>query len=116
VSPYFAEGFNLQPLECLSTGTTVILPETGSTEEYVSKVMKVSPDSVIQLPSKVILNDNKYQNELQLDDLLNCIINYTKPTEKYDELRNIIERELSWDCVSKQLHDLFEEIVQEFQI
>lgn len=111
VSPYFAEGFNLQPLECLSTGTTVILPETGSTVDYTSKVMKVSPDSVIQLPSKVVFIDNKYQNELNLDDLLNCIINYAKPTEKYHELRKLIEKELSWDYVSKKLHDLFKEIV-----
>ena len=89
----------------------MILPETGSTVDYTSKVIKVSPDSVIQLPSKVVFNDNKYQNELNLDDLLNCIINYTKPTEKYYELRQLIERELSWDYVSKELHDLFKEII-----
>jgi glycosyltransferase involved in cell wall biosynthesis len=111
LSPYFAEGFNLQPLECLSTGTTVLLPETGSTVDYTSKIIKVSPESLVLIPSNVVKNSMGFQNEINIQDLLNGILNYSEPTKHYDALRNVVQKELSWDYVSHELVSYFKEIL-----
>ena len=113
LSPYIAEGFNLQPLECIATGTTVLLPETGSTEEYQKKIQKVSPESVILIKSKVVQTNVGFQNQLDINDILTGILNLEKPTEKYKELRELIQNELSWDYVSHELYNYFQKVVNE---
>jgi glycosyltransferase involved in cell wall biosynthesis len=38
LSPYLAEGFNLTVLEALSSGLKVVVPETGSTREFIRDI------------------------------------------------------------------------------
>ena len=111
LSPYFAEGFNLQPLECMSTGTTALLPETGSTKDYTDKIHSVSPESLILIPSKVIKTEQGLQNKLEMQDLLNGILHYSEPTKEYNALRKLVTKELSWDYVSHQLYSYMADII-----
>jgi glycosyltransferase involved in cell wall biosynthesis len=111
LSPYIAEGFNLQPLECLSTGVTVMLPETGSTVDYTSNILKVSPDSLVMIPSTIVKSEIGFQNSIDVNCVVNGILNLGKPTQKYKELRELLEKEFSWDCVSHELYKYFQEVM-----
>jgi glycosyltransferase involved in cell wall biosynthesis len=121
LSPYIAEGFNLTSLEALSAGTPVIVPITGSTEEYMEDIFNNGGEKFIYyINSKVIDTGNeKKQNDIQIQDLLNCIVNNEKDIKnwsfremEYPKMKKYITEKYSWDHVSDLLYNYFEKIVK----
>jgi glycosyltransferase involved in cell wall biosynthesis len=122
VSPYLAEGFNLVPLEALSAGLPVLVPETGSTKEYMNDLYRNGGKEYIYYvkSSVVSYNDDMKQNKIEISDLVETIetnvsvINEmkTERNRRHDELRGHIEREYSWDKVAEYLYEYFIHIVE----
>lgn len=109
MSPYIAEGFNMVPLEVLAAGTRVLLPSTGSTVDYSEKI---GGESVITVPSTVSTGRMK-QNLIRVSDILDVMTNdltRTSDTE-YKRVRDVLERELSWDVVAQRLKEYFDVMV-----
>ena len=122
LSPYIAEGFNLTSLEALSAGTPVIVPITGSTKEYMEDIFNNGGKKFIYyVNSKVIdVGNEKKQNDIQIQDLLNCIVNNEKDIKnwsfremEYDRMKQYINKKYSWDYVSELLYDYLKMIVND---
>jgi len=118
VSPYLAEGFNLVPLEALSAGLPVLVPETGSTKEYMSDLFRNGGERYITyVKSRVVMyNDNMKQNEINIGDLVSALESkmesYTNDRWTcHAELRSYIEENYSWDKVGEYLYEYFRYIV-----
>lgn len=121
LSPYIAEGFNLTSLESLSAGTPVIVPITGSTKEYMEDIFNNGGEKFIYyINSKVIdVGNGKRQNDIQIQDLLNCIVNnemeiksWSFRENSYSTMKKYITEKYSWDHVSDLLYNYFEKIVK----
>jgi len=122
LSPYIAEGFNLTSLEALSAGTPVIVPITGSTKEYMEDIFNNGGEKFIYyLNSKVIdVGNGRKQNDIQIQDLLNCIVNNEIEIKSrsfrensYSTMKKYITEKYSWDHVSDLLYNYFEKIVKD---
>jgi len=122
LSPYIAEGFNLTSLEALSAGTPVVVPITGSTKEYMEDIFNNGGKKFIYyVNSKVIdVGNEKKQNDIQIQDLLNCIVNNEKDIKnwsfremEYDRMKQYINKKYSWDYVSELLYDYLKMIVND---
>jgi glycosyltransferase involved in cell wall biosynthesis len=121
LSPYLAEGFNLTPLEALSSGLPIMVPETGSTKEYVQDIYtNGGNDHIFYIPSTVIVEQNRHQNNIELQDLLNAILlneneineMKTKRFENdYTKMEKFIQSSYSWDHVADLLYDYFKVII-----
>lgn len=111
ISPYLAEGFNLVPLEALAAGLPVIVPETGSTMEYISDLYNNGGEKLINyVKSRVQEYQNGLkQNEIDVKDLIHTIKNVTMC--RSDILKGYIKEKYSWDTVSNLLMDYFSDIV-----
>ena len=116
VCPYLAEGFSITPLEALACGCKVVLPRTGSTEDYV----KVLPaDSFRLVRSEVIAippQNCQYVNKIDVADLVKVLgkISGNIRSEAGISRRRILgelEKYYSWKAVAKQLLDKIKEIV-----
>jgi glycosyltransferase involved in cell wall biosynthesis len=113
VSPYIAEGFGLTMLEALSSGLHTIVPKTGSTSDYIPGMIDNGGESFISyIQSSVILHENRYFNDIRVNDLLNTLLqNESKfkqfNNKKYIEMTKYIEQNLSWNHVSDLLYKLF---------
>jgi glycosyltransferase involved in cell wall biosynthesis len=121
LSPYIAEGFNLTSLEALSAGTPVIVPITGSTKEYMEDIFNNGGEKFIYyVNSKVIdVGNDRKQNDIQIQDLLNCIVNNEKEIKSwsfrensYSTMKKYITEKYSWNHVSDLLYNYFEYIVK----
>lgn len=125
VSPYFAEGFNLTSLEALTSGLPVMIPETGSTREYIRDIYENGGDKhVMYIKSKVVRNkDNHCQNSIDFKDFLDLFLereNDIRNLQKlrnsgelsYDKMRNFIKDNYSWGRVSDLLLDYFRYILK----
>jgi glycosyltransferase involved in cell wall biosynthesis len=119
VSPYLAEGFNLVPLEALSAGLPVVVPETGSTKEYMSDLYKNGGEKFIfYVKSEVMTyNDSMKQNRIAVEDLVETLdikMEVLKEIrkERHDVLRSYIESNYSWDKVGEYLYEYFKYIVE----
>ena len=76
LSPYLAEGFNLAPLEALSSGLPVMISKTGSTHEYTRDIYKNGGNEhVIYIESEVLTFENGYkQNNIDFSKNFTNII------------------------------------------
>lgn len=120
ISPYLAEGFNLTVLESLSAGLPVLVPETGSTKQYIDDIKANNgSDYVLHVKSNVIKFDNgMMQNSIELIDLLDVLINKReyinemklKRYENYNALKTYINNDYSWGHVADLLYDYLNEI------
>lgn len=122
ISPYLAEGFNLTVLEALSAGLPVLVPETGSTKEYIDDIRDTNNDFIFRLKSNVIeTGRGMKQNSLSITDLVDLLIVIEDDLdkmkndryEKYDNLQKIIRKKYSWDAVADLMYNYFREIVSE---
>ena len=116
VSPYLAEGFNLVALECLSSGTPVLVPRTGSTKEYIEAIYNNDGSEYITYVDSVVGMDQNglCQNIITVDNLLSVLQNtdFKKEKKNYKQMIDYINKELSWDHVSTLLFDYFNFILQ----
>jgi glycosyltransferase involved in cell wall biosynthesis len=115
LSPYLAEGFNLTVLESLSAGLPVLVPETGSTREYINDIYNHGGDKLInKVKSQVLLFENgMMQNSIDVKDLVEVLGNF-KPLNRdlvNKELEEYIQENYSWDAVSKLLYNYMTEII-----
>jgi glycosyltransferase involved in cell wall biosynthesis len=123
LSPYLAEGFNLTTLEALSSGLPILVPETGSTREYVKDIYENGGnDHVFYLPSKVIVDPatNRHQNDIQLQDLVNVLLTREQEidamktkrfSDNYTKMEEYIQTCYSWHHVAELLFDYFKFIL-----
>lgn len=116
ISPYLAEGFNLAPLEAISSGLQVIIPKTGSTKEYIEAIYNNGGSEYITYVDSVVGMDQNglCQNIITTENLLSVLNNtdFTVPKENYLQMINYINKELSWDHVSTLLFDYLNFIVE----
>jgi glycosyltransferase involved in cell wall biosynthesis len=129
IAPYLAEGFGLTPLEALSSGLNILVPQTGSTKEYIEKISDNHGDNYIfKVNSNVItLSNGMCQNNINIQDLFNTIISFEnklvnerrntdkiqiqKNQDNYKNMKMFIEKELSWNKVSELLVNYFNDII-----
>lgn len=122
ICPYLAEGFNLTSLEALSAGLPVMVPETGSTKEYMFDLYTHGgKDFITYIPSKVGIHpDGRHQNMLELNDIVRLLDEnqahlQAMKVQRYrlhDTLANYIQQEYSWKQVAKLLYDYFCDICE----
>lgn len=116
ISPYLAEGFNLTVLESLAAGLPVLVPETGSTREYINDISNSGLDTskyVIRLRSQVGQHPSgMMQNVIELSDLLYTLINNRGRIQdlkeqryvNYYDLQRYIKAHYSWRRVAELLY------------
>lgn len=116
ISPYIAEGFNMTVLEALSCGLSVIVPETGSTEQFIADIEDSCPEYIIKLESKVMCTGTGlWHNDIQTEKLTTLLLTNeerlvqmkTKRYELYPRIRAKIDEIYSWDVVSDRLAEYF---------
>lgn len=123
ISPYLAEGFNLTTLEALSSGLNVLVPRTGSTEEYMNDIHSNGGQSFIYYVNSVVVplneNNEKMINSIKINDVVAALIDFSK-TLQIDTVKdnkkmfNHITINYSWNKVSTLLYDYFLEILTSF--
>jgi len=124
VSPYLAEGFNLTALESVTAGCNLLVPRTGSTKEMMEGIYKNNGDNFIYyVNSEVVQDDNLIkQNVISIEEIINLIKskevemknkwnqNRDDLNKKYENMREYIENNYSWNFISKELMKYFDEI------
>ncbi|NBP02801.1 MAG: glycosyltransferase [Proteobacteria bacterium] len=117
ISPYLAEGFNLTVLESLAAGLPVLVPETGSTREYINDISNSGLDTskyVIKLRSQVGKHPSgMLQNVIELSDLIYTLINNRGHIQNmkeqryvnYYDLQRYISTHYSWRRVVELLYE-----------
>jgi glycosyltransferase involved in cell wall biosynthesis len=118
ISPYIAEGFNLVPLEVLATSGHVLVPETGSTKEYIEDIYKHGGSSHITFVKSVVINDDgKCYNDIKLNDLIDSVKSLVDHAENsMDNIDNMdminyIQTNYSWNMVADLLYKYFCDII-----
>ena len=113
ISPYTGEGFNIPVLEALSVGVKVIVPETGSTSDFIDKIKELYPEFVISVGSTVVESGGKFMNNINVNDVLiklaNNPVNRPDPTA----LRNYIIENYSWKTITEQVIRYIDRILGE---
>ncbi len=121
VSPYLAEGFALTPLEALACGRIIVVPMTGSSNDYTDLIIENVPIGrhyIKLIPSRVISFDcttgtgKKYMNEIKLNDLVSTVIRidtkYIYSNYKKNTVVKYIEDTLNWTVVADELMSYFD--------
>ena len=126
ISPYLAEGFNLTVLESLAAGLPVLVPETGSTREFINDISTSGLDTgkyVIKLRSQVGQHPSgMMQNVIELSDLMYTLINNRDRIQElkeqryvnYYDLQRHIKVNYSWRRVVELLYEYLCTRVREF--
>lgn len=117
ISPYLCEGFGLTMLEAITAGLPVLVPKTGSTEEYIKYIHDNHGEKFINYVDSVIVKDpnGMCQNIIKIEDLVDTI-KRTERTQRtdddYKKMISFINKELSWDYVSTLLFKYFQDILK----
>lgn len=114
-SPYGAEGFNLAPLEALSAGLPILLPETGSTVDYISNIeqhcsLETCSKMIFKIKSKVVNIPSGEMNKIEVSDVVNSLLKFqtsARSEENYKEIYNFLQNTLSWKQICSQLLELW---------
>lgn len=114
ISPYLAEGFNLVALECISAGLPVLIPETGSTKEFIEDIYRNGGNDYIYYVKSQVgeFQGGLRQNIINVDDIVDTIvkkipdINYFKDNrnDSHDIVKQFLQENYSWDAVSNMLY------------
>jgi len=128
ISPYLAEGFNLTVLEAIACGLNVIVPETGSTKEYISDIYQNNGSEFIYYVKSEVIEEAtgipinyenisgkvKCVNKIDPNNLLNILLNkkdsflFQKDSEK---MISFFSKEYSCNKVSELLFSYLSDIV-----
>lgn len=116
ISPYQAEGFNLTVLESLAAGLPVLVPQTGSTKEFVKNICDNGGKNYVNYVKSEIkdIGMGAKENLILTNDITNTILNFKKKEYEPNEYKNMkmyIEKEYSWNKVSELLYNYFYDIV-----
>lgn len=123
MSPYLAEGFNLTALEALTAGCNILIPTTGSTKEMMERIYENDGNKFIYyVNSKVETQQMMKQNIISVDDIVKIIKMYEKEMKekwnndkidlKYENMKNFIDENYSWNFISKELMKYFRNIIE----
>ena len=113
ISPYLCEGFNLTPLEALSSGLDVLVPQTGSTKEYIQEIYNNGGNNYIHyVKSHIIETSMGFQNNINVNDIINVLLNFKKENGGYHQMIEYIQDKLSWNAVSHLVFNYIFKIVQ----
>ena len=115
VSPYLAEGFNLSPLEALTSGTRVIIPITGSTEQYMKDIYNNGGSEFITYVNSIVITTSSGQsfNQIEADDLISSILNVdTNLNPDPSRMIEYISKEYSWTKAVESLYEYFQYILE----
>ena len=110
VSPYLAEGFNLSPLEALTAGTRVLVPLTGSTEEYMKDIYNNGGSGFITYVKSIVITNQSGQslNQIEVDDLISSILGVDiGPKPDPTHMIEYISKEYSWTKAVESLYEYF---------
>ena len=103
VSPYFAEGFNLTPLEAAACGTQILVTKGGATDDYFDDCMGYQIEGVEKK------TNNLHVVEPRFDSLVNIlkekVIN--KPDSLKKERSDFTHKNNSWAIVVNKLNEEF---------
>lgn len=121
VGPYLAEGFSLTHLEALFCKKRILVPSTGSTEDYVEDLLLKCPDTsklIYKIPSVVIRPvEHQYINNISVENIANvlikCVDDYVLSRNiDYDSLNlDYMYKEYSWSRIANKLFEYFEDII-----
>jgi glycosyltransferase involved in cell wall biosynthesis len=116
VSPYMAEGFNLSPLEALTAGRRVVIPRTGSTEQYMKDIYNNGGADFITYVNSVVVSNpgNQSYNHIEEADLISSILSVDTKLE-LDPTKMIvyISKDYSWTRVAGLLYEYFLYILED---
>jgi glycosyltransferase involved in cell wall biosynthesis len=115
VSPYMAEGFNLSPLEALSTGTRVLVPRTGSTVKYIYDIKQNGGNDFITYVDSTINKNIAGQsyNNINDADLVSAILSVDFSRElDPSTMISYINKEYSWHKACESLYEYFLYIIE----
>ncbi len=121
LSPYLAEGFNLTVLESLCSHLPVLVPKTGTTQEYISDLLVngSGSDFILQVESQVVKTESgMMQNAIKVKDIINVIIEKEQHLQQMKTrrgsglLHEYITEHYSWKVVSKLLMEYFRDILE----
>lgn len=116
VSPYMAEGFNLSPLEALTAGRRVIIPRTGSTEQYMNDIYSNGGSDFITYVNSVVVRNviGQCYNQIEEADLISAILSIDTRTN-LDPTRMIeyISKDHSWSRAADLLYEYFLYILED---
>jgi glycosyltransferase involved in cell wall biosynthesis len=116
VSPYMAEGFNLSPLEALTAGRRVLIPRTGSTEQYMNDIYNNGGADFITYVNSVVVSNlgNQSYNHIEEADLISAILSVDTLSD-LDPTRMIeyISKSYSWNRVADLLYEYFLYILED---
>ena len=103
ISPYRAEGFNLPPLEAVSSGTPIIITKGGSTDDYFKDTMGY------QIESDLRHDKTKVFLEPRLESLVEQIENIITKKKEFNHNVNhdFIKKNYNWKKISDDLLSFF---------
>lgn len=119
ISPYLAEGFGLTMLESLAAGLNVLVPRSGSTEQYMHDIYNHGgEDYIFYIDSEVVVDSNGLcQNNIIMNNLMSTLlVNETlfkkvKSHETYNNMKSYINTNYSWYKVAELLYNYLSDIV-----
>lgn len=119
ISPYLAEGFGLTMLEALAAGLPLVVPKTGSTQDYVHDIYTNGGKPYIHYIDSTVIYEpmsRKCMNSISVKNVVRSVLfselGRDIPMSVYYEMKSFIDREYSWYNVSKQLYAYFRTITQ----
>ena len=117
VSPYLAEGFNLSPLEALTAGRRVVVPITGSTEQYMNDIYNNGGTNFITYVNSSVVSDtttgNSY-NQIEDTDLIAAILSIDiRPKLDPAYMIEYISKNYSWSKAADLLYEYFLYILED---
>ena len=116
VSPYMAEGFNLSPLEALTAGRRVVIPKTGSTEQYMKDIYNNGGSEFITYVNSVVVTNigNQSYNHIEEADLISAILSVDTQLELDPTVMiEYISKDYSWNRVADLLYEYFLYILED---
>ena len=103
VSPYFAEGFNLPPLEAAACGTQILVTKGGATDDYFENCMGYQIEGVEKKTNNLHVVEPKFDSLINV--LKDKVIN--KPDYLKKERSDFTHKNNSWAIVVNKLNEEF---------